>query len=495
MANETKSAGGKAAVAEKDAPLLEQIMEHTRLQPQDDGYDVARQGVEALLKELMGSQAKNEEQRVDKRLVDDMIADLDRRLSAQVDEILHHSDFQKFESAWRGLKFLVDRTDFKENIRVELFNASKEDLLDDFKDAPDITKSGLYRHVYTEEYGQFGGEPFAGIIGNFEFGPGAADVELMRQMGSLGAMTHAPFLAAAGPQFFGVSDYSDLPQIKELDSLFEGPQYAKWRGLRDSDEARNVGLCMPRFMLRTPYGEDNPIREFDYQENAAGDKSRYVWGNAALAFAGRLTESFASFRWCPNIIGPTAGGAVKDLPVHAVDVDGQENLVGPVEAPVSDRREYELSEMGFIPLTLRKGSDNAAFFSANSIQKPRFFGTDEEGRQAELNFRLGTQLPYLFIVNRLAHYVKVLQRENLGSWKSRAELENELNKWLRQYVADQENPSPATRSQRPLRRAELTVSEVEGEAGWYKVDLQVTPHFKFMGANFTLSLSGMLDRV
>ena len=314
-------------------------------------------------------------------------------------------------------------------------------------------------------------------------------------MGSLGAMTHAPFLAAAGPQFFGVSDYSDLPQIKELDSLFEGPQYAKWRGLRDSDEARNVGLCMPRFMLRTPYGEDNPIREFDYQENAAGDKSRYVWGNAALAFAGRLTESFASFRWCPNIIGPTAGGAVKDLPVHAVDMDGQENLVGPVEAPVSDRREYELSEMGFIPLTLRKGSDNAAFFSANSIQKPRFFGTDEEGRQAELNFRLGTQLPYLFIVNRLAHYVKVLQRENLGSWKSRAELENELNKWLRQYVADQENPSPATRSQRPLRRAELTVSEVEGEAGWYKVDLQVTPHFKFMGANFTLSLSGMLDRV
>lgn len=482
----------QAAVVESDLPLLEQIMEHTRLAPQDEGYDVAKQGVEALLKELFGN--KQQTERVDKRLVDQMIANLDERLSAQVDAIVHNPDFQKFESTWRGLKFLADRTDFGQNIKIELFNATKEDLLEDFEDASDITKSGLYRHVYTEEYGQFGGHPVGVMIGNYEFTPAAADVKLLGQMGSIGAVTHAPFIASAGEAFFGVNDFSELAGLKELESLFEGPQYAKWRALRDSDDARNIGLALPRFLLRTPYGEDNPIREFNYVEQSAGEKSNYVWGNAAFAFATRLTESFAEYRWCPNIIGPTSGGAVKDLPVDVLSADGKTGLFGPVETTISDRREYEMSELGFIPLAMRKGADNASFFSANSIQKPKFFGTDEEGLQAELNYRLGTQLPYLFIVNRLAHYVKVLQRENLGGWKSRAELEGELNKWLRQYVADQDNPSPATRSQRPLRRANLAVTEVDGEAGWYKVELEVTPHFKFMGANFTLSLTGMLDR-
>jgi len=474
--------------------LLDEIMEHTRLQPEDEGYKLAQQGVQALLKELL-ERDKDSEQRIDKRLVDQMIADLDKRLGAQMDEILHHPQFQTLESSWRGLKFLVDRTDFAENIKVEFINVSKEDLLSDFEDAPDITKTGLYRHVYTEEYGQFGGEPVAMVVGGYEFGPGTQDVKLLQSMASLGAITHAPFIAAASESFFGLERFDQLPSLKELDSLFEGPQYAKWRGLRDNDDARNLGLTLPRFMLRPAYhGEDNPIREFNYTETCDGKPENYLWGNAAYAFASRVTDSFAQYRWCPNIIGPISGGAVKDLPINVVENDGQNQLFGPVEVAVSDRREYELSELGFIPLALRKGSDNAAFFSANSIQRPRFFGADDEGKQAELNFRLGTQLPYLFVINRLAHYIKVLQRENLGSWKSRPELENELNKWLRQYVADQDNPSPATRSQRPLRRAEIAVTEVPGEVGWYSVSMEVTPHFKFMGANFTLSLTGTLDR-
>jgi len=478
--------------ATEEGPLLDQIMEYTRLRPSQEGYEVAKQGVQLLVTELFKRDETPE--RVDKRLVDKMIDELDERLSRQMDEILAHPDFQRMESTWRGLRFLVDRTDFRENIKIELINATKEDLSDDFEEAGDITQSGLYRHLYTDEYGQFGGQPVGVIIGSYEFGPRGADVELLRNMASIASMTHAPFISAASEEFFGISNFNELTGLKELSSLFEGPQYAKWRGLRDDDDSRNIGLALPRFLLRAPYGKDNPVREFNYTESADGDSDKYVWGNAALALATRMTESFAQYRWCPNIIGPTSGGAVKDLPVDVVERDGQDILVGPVEVTISDRREYELSDLGFIPLALRKGSDNAAFFSANSIQRPRFFGTDEEGRQAELNFRLGTQLPYLFIVNRLAHYIKVLQRENLGSWKSRAELENELNTWLRQYVADQENPSPATRSQRPLRRAQLAVSEVEGEAGWYRVDLQVTPHFKFMGANFTLSLAGMLDR-
>lgn len=493
MADETETQKQKSAG--KSVGVLEEIMEHTRLQPNDEGYSVARQGVETLLKEVLEANREQPVERVDKRLVDRMIEDLDRRIGEQVDEILHHPQFRELESAWRGLQFLVERTDLAENIKVQFINASKEDLVDDFREAGEVSKCGLFHHVYTREYGQFGGEPVALMVGNYDFGPGGQDMYLLQNMASLGAVAHAPFIGGTSEAFFGFERFEELPQLKELESVIDGPQYAKWRALRESEDARNVGLVMPRFMLRQPYDpSDNPVREFNYTEGRTGDRDDYLWGNAAFAFASRVTESFARYRWCPNIVGPIAGGAVKDLPIDVVDVDGQEQLIGPIEVAVSDRREYELSDLGFIPLALRKGSDNAAFFSANSIQKPKYFGSDEEARQAELNYRLGTQLPYLFIVNRLAHYVKVLQRENLGSWKSRAELENELNKWLRQYVADQENPSPATRSQRPLRRANLTVEEVEGEAGWYRVSMQVTPHFKFMGANFTLSLTGSLDR-
>lgn len=267
----------------------------------------------------------------------------------------------------------------------------------------------------------------------------------------------------------------------------------KWRAFRRSDDSRNVGLTLPKFMLRPTYGENIPVTGFNYQESISS-KSDHLWGNAAFAYATRLNSSFANYRWCPNIIGPQSGGEVADLPINIVEVSGTSQVVGPVEVKISDRKEYELSELGFIPLTLRKDSDSAVFFSSNSAQEPKKFSNDEEGRQAEINYKLGTQLPYLFIVNRLAHYIKVLQRENLGSWKSRTELESELNKWIRQYVADQDNPSAATRSQRPLRKAMISVSDIEGDAGWYSVGLDVTPHFKFMGANFTLSLTSILER-
>jgi type VI secretion system protein ImpC len=486
-----KNTAAEVRVAENS--LLEQILEQTRLAPADEGYDVAKRGIEVMLKQLFSSKRTGE--RVDKRLVEQMIDELDARLSAQLDEVLHHPEFQALESAWRGLRFTVDRTDFKENTLIQFVNVSKEDLSQDFDDAPDITKTGIYRHLYTDQYGQFGGEPVGVIVGDYAFGPGANDIKLLQNMAAISAMTHAPFVASASAEFLGVDDFDKHSDLKELESIFESPRYAKWHSFRESDNARNVGLALPRFLLRTPYGSENPTREFNYTEGCGEVKSKYLWGNASLAFATRLTESFAEYRWCPNIIGPQSGGAVKDLPANVVSHDGQDTMIGPVETAISDRREYEFSELGFIPLTLRKGSDSATFFSANSVQKVKQYGNDAEGKAAELNHKLGTQLPYLFIVNRLAHYIKVLQRENLGSWKSRADLETELNKWLRQYVADQENPSPATRSQRPLRRAQISVSEVDGEAGWYKIALEVTPHFKFMGANFTLSLSGMLDKV
>jgi type VI secretion system protein ImpC len=290
-------------------------------------------------------------------------------------------------------------------------------------------------------------------------------------------MAHAPFIASAGPSFFGLNSFDRLPALKDLQDIFSGPRYAKWQAFRQ------------------PYDpEGNPVRAFVYKENVDDRHDNFLWGNAAFAFASRITDSFAKYRWAANIIGPRSGGAVDDLPVHLYESLGDIEMKIPTEILISDRREYELAEQGFIALTMRKGSDNAAFFSANSCQKPRFFGSSVEAKAAELNYRLGAQLPYLFIVSRLAHYIKVLQREHIGSWKERTDLERELNTWVRQFVADQENPSSDTRSRRPLRDARVVVEDVEGDPGWYRVSLSVRPHFKYMGAYFTLSLVGKLDK-
>lgn len=489
----TQTAALENAQQSSDDSILDRIIAETRLNPEDEAYGIAKRGVSAFIQELL--KPHNDKEPVKKALVDRMIAEIDAKLSQQMDEILHHDRFQALESAWRGLKLLVDRTDFRENNRIELINASKEDLLDDFEDSPDIVQSGLYKHVYTAEYGQFGGKPVGALISNYYFGPSAPDIKTLQYVAAVASMSHAPFIASAGPQFFGLESFNGLPDLKDLEDHFEGPQFAKWQSFRERDDARYVGLTLPRFLLRTPYDPvENPVKSFVYKENVSGSHEDYLWGNTAFTFATRLTESFARYRWCPNIIGPQNGGAVEDLPLHHFESMGEIETKIPTEVLVSDRREYELAEQGFIALTMRKGSDNAAFFSANSTQKAKFFGNSEEGKNAELNFRLGTQLPYLFIVNRLAHYLKVLQREQIGAWKERTDLELELNKWIRQYVADQDNPNPEVRGRRPLRAAQVKVTDVEGEPGWYRVSLSVRPHFKYMGADFTLSLVGKLDK-
>jgi type VI secretion system protein ImpC len=480
-------------VTVKEESLIASIMSFSKLSNDENNYAIAEQGMQSLLSRVLENEADLDNIRIDKRYVESLIEELDERLSKQMDEVIHNAVFQALESPWRSLKLLTDRTEFGENIKIELLSVSQSELLDDFEDTADITETGLYRKVYTDEFGQFGGDPYGVIVGNYSVTPSASDMRLLTYMSSLSAMTHAPFITSASEDFFGLEDYSELPDLKQLEAMFEGPQYLNWRKFRNSDDARNVGLTLPKFMLRPTYGENIPVRSFDYQESIT-DKSDYLWGNAAFAYATRLNNSFAQYRWCPNIIGPQSGGEVSDLPINVVNDNGTDKVFGPVEVKISDRKEYELSELGFIPLTLRKDSDSAVFFSSNSVQEPKKFSNDDEGRQAQINYRLGTQLPYLFIVNRLAHYVKVLQRENLGSWKSRTELETELNKWIRQYVADQDNPSAATRSQRPLRKASILVSEIESDAGWYEVSLNVTPHFKFMGASFTLSLTSILER-
>jgi len=492
MSTEQQKSGG-AGAEEAGGSLLEEILSETKLKPTDDGYDVGKRGVQAFITEMLAPTRSQE--KVDKSIVDAMIAEIDLRLSAQVNEILHNAAFQKLESAWRGLKFAIDRVDFRENIRVEMLNCSKDDLMADFEDAPEVPKSGLYRTVYSNEYGVFGGKPIGLMVANYDFGAGPQDIALLQKCASVAAMSHAPFIANTSPEMFGEQSFLTLPGLKDLKSLFEGPQYARWHSFRESEDARYVGLCMPRFLLRLPYGEKTvPVKAFNFNEDVIGNHDRYLWGHASAAFATRVADSFAKYRWCPNIIGPQAGGSVENLPLHQYQAMGEVQTKIPTEILLTERREYELSEEGFIGLTFRKDADNACFFSANSVQKPKFFGQSAEGKAAETNYRLGTQLPYMFIMTRLSHYLKVLQREQIGSWKERVDLERELNTWIGQYVADMDDPAPGVRSRRPLRKAQIKVEDVEGQPGWYRCSLIVRPHFKYMGASFTLSLVGKLDK-
>ncbi|MGY2167377.1 type VI secretion system contractile sheath large subunit [Pseudomonas gingeri] len=487
-----ESPADQVSMIDEHPSLLDQLLANTTLRPAQEGYAIARQGVAAFITQIL--QSGHHQEPVNKQRVDQMISEIDRTLGKQMDVILHQPQFQQLESAWRGLKLLVDRTDFRENIKLEVLHATKEELLDDFDNASDITRSGLYKHAYTAGYGQFGGEPVGAMIGNYTFGPSSPDIRLLSYVASVGAMSHAPFVMAASPEFFNLKSFQDLPGLKEISDIFEGPSHTKWRSLREQEDAKYLAATLPRFLLRAPYDDvENPIRNFNYEETIDGRHDNYLWGNTAFLMASRIADSFARYRWCPNIIGPQSGGAVEDLPVHLYESLGQLQAKIPTEVLISDRKEYELAEAGFIPLTLRKDSDNAAFFSANSVQKPKVFPKTREGQEAQTNYKLGTQLPYLFIVNRLAHYIKVLQREQIGSWKERQDLQRELNIWLKQYVADQDNPSTDVRSRRPLRAARIEVLDVAGNPGWYQVALSVRPHFKYMGANFEISLVGRLD--
>lgn len=490
MAEEQKQSQ-QAAVGE--VSLLEQMLDDAKVRPEDEAYGTTALGLKQLLKEMLTPDNKGA--RVDKKAVDRMIAEIDEQLSKQVNEVLHHPDVQKLESSWRGLKYMVDNVDFRENIKVEFMNCSKDDLAADFEDTPEIPKSGLYQKAYAREYGVFGGSPVGMIVANYDFDQNQGDVELLRNCAAVASMAHAPFVTNASPKFFGCDSYLEVPKLRDLQAIFESPKYAAWNSFRESEDARYVGLTGPRFLLRRVYGKENiPVKEFNFEEDVIGEHESYLWGGSAFAFATRVADSFAKYRWCPNIIGPNAGGAVEGLPLHQYEAMGELQTKIPTEVQLTLRREFELSEQGFIGLTYRKDSDNAAFFSANSAQKPKRFPDTPEGKKAETNYRLGTMLPYMFIVARLAHYVKVLQTEQIGTWKERSDLERELNKWISQYVTEMDNPAPGVRARKPLREARVAVEDVEGQPGWYRCKLEVRPFFKYMGADFTLSLVGKLDK-
>jgi type VI secretion system protein ImpC len=425
--------------------------------------------------------------------IQDAVAQIHKKLARQTDAILHDPGVQRVEAAWRGLRHLVDNTDFRKGCKIAVLDVSKDDLVNDFEDELDITKSALYRLVYSEGLGAFRGQPVGAVIANYEFGPGHRDVELLRKCAAVASMAHAPFISAASAQMIGVESFTEIPRLKDLGDIFRGKQFNEWRGFREEADARYVGLTLPRYIAR-PVWTSDMVKSFTYAEDVSRSHEHILWGNMAFLFATRLVAAHADYGWCGNIIGPKGGGAVKAMNTYSFKEEGTgtEAIKIPTEVKLTLRREYELAEAGFIPLIWAEGSAEAVFFSAASAKAAKKFRATPAGDEAAANDFLGTQLPYMFIVSRIAHYIKRIQVEHIGSSTSKKILEDDLNDWIGQYV----NPIAGNRvemARKPLKGAKITVTEIASKPGWYEFDVEVTPHFKYQGSYFTLSLVGKMD--
>ena len=486
MAKEqTKAAGAVTTEQVQETSLLDQIVASGKV-----GTDTAsRERGKNLVKEFVaqvldGSMtvAKDAEMMINAR-----IAQIDHLLSLQLNEILHSAAFQKLEGSWRGLKYLVDHSETGTNLKIRVLNVSKKELLRDIERAPEFDQSALFKKVYEEEYGVFGGAPFGTLIGDYEFGKHPEDIALLDGISHVAAQAHAPFVSAAAPDLLNLESFTQLDAPRDLAKIFDSTEYAKWKSFRSGEDSRYVALCLPRTLGRLPYGRDTkPIEEFAYEEHVDGtEHSKYLWTNAAYSLAARMTNSFAVYGMCVAMRGVEGGGLIEGLPTHNFYTDeGDIALKCPTELPITDRREKELADLGFVPLVHCKGTDYAAFFSVQSCQKPKTYDTDS----ANANARLSAQLPYLMAASRFAHYLKAMMRDKIGSFMSREEAEIFLNRWITKYVTPDDTASPATKAERPLREARIDVSEVPGKPGVYRAVAFLRPHFQLDELTVSLRL-------
>jgi len=479
-----------AAKAEKvtetsEQGLLDQIVAQGRFArdeaSQERGRDLVKEFVSQVLEGHM-TLTRDAEASIQTR-----IAQIDRLISLQLNEVLHYPAFQKLEGTWRGIKYLVDQSETSEMLKIKVLNASKRDLLKDLQRAPEFDQSALFKKVYEEEFGVFGGAPFAALMGDYEFGRGPDDMELLERVSQVASAAHAPFLSAAGSDLLNLGSYTQLGAPRDIGKIFDSTEYAKWKGFRQSDDSRYVALALPHILMRVPYGKENKqIEAFDYEEGVDGsDHSKYLWGNAAYALAARLTNSFAKYGWCAAIRGVEGGGLVDGLPVHNFRTDdGDVALKCPTEVAITDRREKELADQGLVPLVHCKGTDYAAFFSVQTANRPKLY--DKEAANA--NARLSAQLPYILAMSRFAHYLKAMMRDKIGSFMSRQDCEKFLNQWIMQYVCADDNASQAAKAKLPLREAAIQVSEIPGKPGAYRAVAFLKPHFQLDELSVSLRL-------
>jgi type VI secretion system protein ImpC len=460
--------------------------------------DEAKEAVERAVRTL-AEQALAQTQLIGADVVQSisaMIAEIDRKLSEQINLIIHHADYQRLEGAWRGLHYLVNNTETDEMLKIRVLNISKAELGKTLKRYKGTAwdQSPIFKRVYEQEYGQFGGEPFGCMVGDYFFDHTPPDVELLGEMSKVAAAAHSPFIAGASPTVMQMGTWQELADPRDLTKIFLTPEYASWRSLRDSEDSRYIGLAMPRFLARLPYGaKTNPVPEFDFEEDTAGaDHGKFSWANAAYAMATNITRSFKMYGWCSRIRGIESGGSLEGLPVHTFPTDdGGVDMKCPTEIAISDRRESELAKNGFMPLIHKKNSDFAAFIGAQSLQKPAEFDNPD----ATANANLSARLPYLFAACRFAHYLKCIVRDKIGSFKERDDMQRWLNAWIMNYVdGDPINSSEATKAKRPLSAAMVTVEEVEGNPGYYTSNFFLRPHYQLEGLTVSLRLVSRLPK-
>jgi type VI secretion system protein ImpC len=426
--------------------------------------------------------------------IEGLIAALDHKLSEQINLILHTPEFQSVEGAWRGLHHLVNNTETDETLKIRVMNISKNDLgksLKKFKGTA-WDQSPIFKKMYEEEFGQFGGEPFGAIVADYYFDNSAPDVELLSSMAKVAAAAHAPFIAAAAPSVMLMESWQELANPRDLTKIFQTPEHAAWRSFRESEDSRYVGLAMPRFLARQPYGaKTDPVEAFDFEEDtsAAGSKN-YTWANAAYAMAVNINRSFKEYGWCSRIRGIESGGAVEGLPVHSFPTDdGGVDMQCPTEIAISDRREAELAANGFMPLVHKKNTDFAAFIGAQSLHKP----AEYDDPDATANANLAARLPYLFATCRFAHYLKCIVRDKIGSFKEKDAMQRWLSNWITNYVdGDPVNSSEQTKARKPLAAAEVVLEEVEGNPGYYTSKFYLRPHYQLEGLTVSLRLVSKL---
>jgi type VI secretion system protein ImpC len=469
--------------------LLDTIAEEGRIGQTPEERNSGKLWLKDLVQDVMAGQmtVSNDTE----AMINQRIADLDAMISLQLNEVMHAEPLQKLEGSWRGLHYFVQQSETSSSLKIKLMNVSKADLFKDLDKATEFDQSQLFKKIYEEEFGTFGGNPFATLIGDYEFGRHPQDIALLEKISGVAAASHAPFVAAASPSLFNFESYTELSGPRDLEKIFDNEVYLKWNMFRKSDDSRYVGLCLPHVLMRLPYGKDTvPIDEFEYEENVDGrDHSKYLWGNAAYAFAARLTDAFARHEWCAAIRGVEGGGLVEGLPTHTFTTDdGDVATKCPTEIAITDRRENELSKLGFIPLCYYKGTDNAVFVGAQSTQKAQLYLDDD----ANANSRLSTQLQYIFACSRFAHFLKAMMRDKLGSFMSRDQCESFLNKWIAHYVLLDDMAPQDLKAKFPLRDARIEVSEIPGKPGAYNAVAFLRPHFQLEALSVSMRLVAKL---
>jgi type VI secretion system protein ImpC len=476
----------QAAAAETtELGLLDQIVADGRFGKEAPARERGKNLIKQFVSEVLAGSitiAPDTEAMINAR-----IAQIDHLLSIQLNEIIHHSEFQKLEGTWRGLKYLLSQTETSAMLKIKVLNVSKKDLLRDLQRAPEFDQSALFKKVYEEEFGVFGGAPFGALVGDYEFGKSGQDIELLEKVSNVAAAAHAPFLTAASSEMFNLESYTQIDSPRDLGKVFDTTEYAKWKSFRESEDARYVALTAPRMLLREPYGQATvPLEAFAYEEKVDGtDHNRYLWGNAAWALGARVTQSFAKYGWCATIRGVESGGLVEGLPVHNFRTEsGDLAMKCPTEAPITDRREKELADLGFAPLVHQKNTDKAAFFSVNSAHKPKVY----DSPAATANARISAQLPYLFATSRFAHYLKAMMRDKIGGYMSKDEASQYLNRWISNYVVSNDTAGFATKAQYPLKEARVDVVEIPGKPGAYRAVAFLRPHFQLDELTVSLRL-------